>query len=348
MISVILAGGKGLRLWPESRQKRPKQLCKLIEDKSMLEHSIERLTKAGSQKILIVTSSDIEKDVIEISKNYKDSIDIEVLSEPEGKNTAPAVGLALSKIFPNFSDQLIGIFPADHHILDTYAFINAIEQAKLAAQQNHIVTIGVTPNRPETAYGYIEKSKYEVGELIGVFEVNSFREKPDYSTAETYLSSGNHMWNAGIYIAKVKNLIDEFEKHLPNIYENLCNGHEHYISSYNLLPNISLDYGIAEKTQYLAMVDGDFGWCDLGSWSALAELYNSDLSNNICQGSDIVTIESENCIIRQKDKSLVLFGVSDLVIIESDEIILISQREKIQDIKELTENLRNINREDLL
>ncbi|MEA1961380.1 MAG: mannose-1-phosphate guanylyltransferase [Bacillota bacterium] len=348
MISVILAGGKGLRLWPESRQAHPKQLCKFINNRSMLDHTIDRLMEANSERIIIITSDDLLPSIQSLVQTRSDGDLIEVLSEPEGKNTAPAVGLALTRFFPTEKDTVFGIFPADHHVLDVNSFKQSVAQAVAAAEHDHIVTIGIKPDRPETGYGYIEKSKWEIGEIPDVYQVNSFCEKPDVSTAESYLSSGQHMWNSGIYIGKAQTLMDEFSSYLPEIYSHLSQGYDHYIQSYNVLPSISLDYGIAEKSKRMAVVPGAFGWCDLGSWNALSELFDNDEDNNTCTGNDIVALESKNCVVKQKDKSIVLFGVENLLVVETDNIVLISDRERTQDIRTVVDLLQTRNREDLL
>lgn len=348
MISVVLAGGKGLRLWPESRQTRPKQLCKLVSDRSMLENTIDRLIHAGSNHLIIITSEDLKNDIQTIIDRREEPIRFDLLCEPEGKNTAPAVGMALAMCHQEKNNDILGIFPADHHILDNDLFVKSIKRALKAASNDHLVTIGVTPNRPETGYGYIEKANYEFGEIPGVFPVSSFCEKPDLPTAELYYQDGKHIWNAGIYIGKTQVLLDEFAQYLPEIYKYIINGYEKYKEAYPYLPEISLDYGIAEKSKRIAVVPGDFGWCDLGSWNALSELYTPDEKSNTCSGNDIILMDSENCLVRQKDKAIVLYDVKDLLVIETNDLILVSNRNRSQDIKNVVENLQHMQRTDLL
>jgi mannose-1-phosphate guanylyltransferase/mannose-6-phosphate isomerase len=348
MISVILAGGKGLRLWPESRRQRPKQLCSFVDNKSMLDHTIDRLMASGSRRIIIITSDDLLPNIRQVINNRKDSELIEILSEPEGKNTAPAVGLALSMLYKENPDEILGIFPADHHVLDTPAFSESIQRAALAAQHDHLATIGISPVRPETGFGYIEKTKWEIGEIPGVFQVSTFCEKPDAETAKSYLGSGQHMWNAGIYMGKAAVLAEEFQKHLPEIYVKLILGHEEYIKSYSELPNISLDYGIAEKSERMAVVPANFGWCDLGSWNALADLHEQDDMSNVFTGNDVILMDSKNCIVKQAEKTLVLFGVENLLVVETDDVILVSERNRSQEVRKIVELLDKENRFDLL
>lgn len=348
MIAVVLAGGKGIRLWPESRRERPKQLCKFVDDKSMLDHTLDRLTSAGSRKIIIITNDELVNNIRTQVQQRSDANMIEILSEPKGKNTAPAVGLVLSRYFDSHSDDVLGIFPADHHVLDIDGFGESVQRAFQAAKNNHLVTIGISPDRPETGYGYIEKTKWEIGELRDVYQVNSFREKPDLSTAQTYLSAGSYMWNAGIYIGKASTFIKEFEKYLPKIHEKLASGFDAYINSYSELPEISLDYGIAEKSERMAVVPANFGWCDLGNWNALAELHQKDNMRNVCNGKDIIVLDSSNCVVKQTKKAVVLFGVEDLLVVETDDVILVSDRNKSQDVRKIVDALQQQQRYDLL
>ncbi len=348
MIAVILAGGRGLRLWPESRKSRPKQLCKFVGNRSMLDHTIDRLNASGSTRIAIITNDDLFPLIQEMINNRPDADIIDILSEPEGKNTAPAVGLVLSFYHQKYPHETIGIFPADHHVLNVSAFKDSIRRACLAAKEGHLATIGIAPKRPETGYGYIEKTRFEVGEIPDVYHVNSFYEKPDLKTASDYLASGNHMWNSGIYIGKTSTLMEEFKNHLPALYEKLILGHEEYLNSYTTFPNISLDYGIAEKSKRIAVVSSDFGWCDLGSWNALAELYPLDDQQNVCSGEDITAIESKNCVIKQAGKSIVTFGLENIVIVETDDVIFVADGKRCQDFRSIITKLENQNREDLL
>ena len=348
MVAVVLAGGKGLRLWPESRRERPKQLCKFIDNKSMLDHTLDRLTASGYKQIIIITSDDLASSITSLVNKRPDAHLIEILSEPEGKNTAPAVGLVLSRYSDSNKDDIIGIFPADHHVLDTNAFGESIYRATRAAENNHLATIGITPDRPETGYGYIEKTKWEIGELKDIYGVHSFREKPDFPTAQTYLTTGRHMWNAGIYVGKASIFIEEFRRHLPEIHQKLVSGFDAYLNSYSELPEVSLDYGIAEKSERMAVVPADFGWCDLGSWNALAELYQHDDSKNVCHGKDVIVLDSKNCVVKQANKSVVLFGVDNLLVIETDDVILVSDRNKSQNVKAIVNALQEQQRHDLL
>lgn len=348
MIGVILAGGKGLRLWPESRRHRPKQLCKMVGDSSMLDQTIDRLKLAGSEKMVIITGDDLLPALKELVSQRPDAHRIDILSEPQGRNTAPAVGLVLSKYLNNSGDDILGIFPADHHILDSDGFAQSITLAQKAAEQDYLVTIGINPQRPETGFGYIERAQYEFATLPEVYSVDSFLEKPDLSTAESYLTTGQHMWNSGIYMGKCSLFMSEFQKYLPEVYGKIIQGYDQYIASYDQLPDISLDYGIAEKSNLMAVVPANFGWSDLGSWNALAEIHPADADDNVFCGPDVMAFDSKNCLVKQVEKSVVLFGVNDLLLVETEDLILVAPRQKIQGIRTLVQSLEKMHRHDLL
>lgn len=347
MISVILAGGRGLRLWPESRRQFPKQLCKFFDDKTMLDHTIDRLLLADSQQIIIITSDDLHHCINQIISKRTDRDKIELLSEPQGKNTAPAVGLVLAKYARQYPEEVVGIFPADHYVLDNQAFSTAVSQASQAAEQGYLATIGIAPDRPETGFGYIEKTKWEIGELNNVYPVHSFYEKPELKIAESYLNSGQHMWNAGIYISQFKTWLEEFSAYLPEVYQYISRGYDSYLSAYSALPNISLDYGIAEKSERMAVVPSEFGWSDLGSWDALAKLHPADANKNTVSG-DVILKDSQQCIVKQSNKTIVLYGVENLLVVETDQTIFIADRNKAQEIKDVVDFLTKEQRYDLL
>jgi mannose-1-phosphate guanylyltransferase/mannose-6-phosphate isomerase len=348
MVAVILAGGRGTRLWPESRQYRPKQLCKLIAGRSMLDHTIDRLEAAGFAQILIITSQELLTQVEEIAGRHGENKRLCVLAEPEAKGTAPALGLALAQRLDCPPEEIIGVFPADHHISDRKAFNKAIRRSAAAAECSQLVTIGVPPSRPETGYGYIEKARYEFSQLPGVYPVESFREKPDQRTADSYLASGKYSWNSGIYMATRQTFMEEFKKHLPALYTYIRQGDAAYREAYRLLPEISLDYGIAEKSYCTAVVAGEFDWCDLGSWDSLGDLLPADPEGNTIQGEDALALNSQRCMVRQTDKTVVLYNVKDLLVVESDHVILVADRLHMQDIRKLVGELERQERYDLL
>ncbi|MDO4540940.1 MAG: sugar phosphate nucleotidyltransferase [Syntrophomonadaceae bacterium] len=346
MIALILAGGKGLRLWPESRRSRPKQLCALLDERSMLEQTIDRLRSAGAERIVIITGDDLAGEIAGRLLHRADAV--EILSEPVGRNTAAAVGLGLAYCQDVDEKEIIGVFPADHHVGDENAFIQCMRRAQAAAEQGYLVTVGIRPERAETAYGYIERSRYEFAAMPEVYPVESFREKPQRDEAARYLATGDYMWNAGIYMGQLGLLKQEFFRFLPDIHAAAQGGYDHCRKQYAALPDISLDHGVAERSRHMAVVPGDFGWCDLGSWNTLSEVLPADEAGNCSSGGDVLLLESENCVVRQRHRSVVLFGVQDLVVVENDDVVMVTRRQCAQDLRRVTDHLEQQERFDLL
>lgn len=348
MISVILAGGKGNRLWPKSRLNYPKQFCRLIDEHSMLDNTIKRLINIGSTKVIIITNDHLLDVTKYLVNKRQDSEMVEILSEPEGRNTAPAIGLILAKLGLNNADKIIGVFPADHYIPETPAFSQTIASAVAAASDGFLVTLGITPTHPETGYGYIEKDLHQDQILPDVYNVRSFREKPDVHTAKKYIDSGRYLWNSGIYIGQVKTLLNEYSRHLPSVFAEILKGYDSYLQAYDNLPSISLDNAISEKSEIMAVVESNFHWHDLGSWESFKALFATDTEGNCFIGKDILTLESKECLIGQENKTIVLYGVENLLVIETNEIIFVTKRDKGQDIRNVVEMLKEKGRFDLL
>ena len=347
MICLILAGGRGVRLWPESTEARPKQLCKFFGDKSMLEHTIERTISVGARSIIIITSKDqVEAITRVVRQNVYDNVDI--IGEPQGKNTAPAVGLAISRYLDSNPQDVIAVFPSDHFIGDIAAFKWVISRAAKAAEAGYLVTIGIKPSYPETGYGYIQAENRELPELEGVYKVVSFKEKPDLVTAEHYIKTGGYYWNAGIFLGRVDVFAREFARHLPEVYQFIEKGFESYLESYESLPEISIDYGIAEKSKRVAVVPGDFGWSDVGSWKALAELLEGDKEGNVLLGPDVVAVNTYNCLVKQNSRTVALLGVRDLVVVETPDVVMVCHKDEAQKVRILVEVLSEMGKNHLL
>jgi len=258
----------------------------------------------------------------------------EVIGEPMGRNTAPAVGLVLAGgNIPE--DEVIGVFPADHYIEDDVEFHQVVGQAIDLSRKEFLVTIGIIPDRPETGYGYIERGFSLGGQA---YRVKAFHEKPDPFTAARYVASKGFYWNAGIFIATAATWTRLFQQHLPELFRFISLGQEAYLEAYAGFPDVSIDYGIAEKCGKMAVVEGNFGWNDVGSWSALANVLPLDEQGNALTGK-VVAVESTNCLGRSEGRSIVLFGVDNLVVVESGDYILVCPKQKSQDIKGLLARL---------
>lgn len=327
MISVVLAGGKGVRLWPESTEKRPKQLCDFMGRGSLLNMTLQRLQPLGE---LMVVCGDDQKSLIESEDN---GIKMTVLTEPMGRNTAPAVGLVLAAKVGAPKDVL-GVFPADHFIDNDQEFRRVIQRAEDLARQDYLVTIGISPAYAETGYGYIERVNKKDSYLV-----KAFHEKPDMETAISYVKSGDFFWNAGIFIATVETWSKLIHDNLPALYETMQKGLEAYRMDYHSYPNISIDYAIAEKCRRLAVLEGNFGWSDIGSWDALAAVLDQDEQGNALVG-DVVAIESSGCLGRSQQKRVVIFGVADLVVVETEDDILVCPKDRSQDIRKVVEYIQ--------
>ncbi len=347
LICLILAGGRGVRLWPESTEARPKQLCKFFGDKSMLEHTIDRTISIGAQRILIITSKDqVEAITQVVQRNAYPNV--EVVGEPQGKNTAPAVGLAISRYLYSSPQEVIAVFPSDHFIGDIAAFKWIIGRALKAAEAGYLVTIGVKPAYPETGYGYIQAASRELPQLDGVYSVISFKEKPDVVTAEHYIRTGGYYWNAGIFLGRVDVFAQEFARYLPEVYRFIEEGFDTYLESYDSLPEISIDYGIAEKSDKVAVVPGDFGWSDVGSWKALAELLEGDKEGNVLLGDDVVAVNTYNCLVKQNSRTVALLGVRDLVVVETPDVVMVCHKDEAQKVRILVDVLSEMGKNHLL
>lgn len=329
MLSVILAGGRGVRLWPESTADRPKQMCDFLGKGSLLHMTLLRLAAMGP--MIVVCGQDQAGQLAPECR----AMNAAVLAEPAGRNTAPAVGCVLAGDDVQ-DDEIVGIFPSDHYIEDDQAFRYTLEQAAVLARQGYLVTVGIQPLYAETGYGYIE------GIADHPFAVKAFHEKPDYETAVKYLQKGNYFWNAGIFIAAAgtwRSLIGEF---LPALYAQMLQGRDAYMNAYPSLPDISIDYGIAEKCRQMAVVHSSFGWNDIGSWDALAAVLEQDEQGNALKGN-AMAVDSSGCLARSRDKQLVLFGLQDMVVVETEDTILVCPKQRSQDIKELVETVKRRN-----
>lgn len=322
MLSIVLAGGKGSRLWPESTAQKPKPLLRPTGSETLLTMTINRLKPCG--KITVVCSAENLQAIQDELANQT----IEVVPEPYGRSTAPAVAIFLAD-GTIADDEIVGVFPSDHYVASHKSFIETIKAAEPLAREGSLVTIGIMPDKPATAYGYIEYCADHP------FKVKAFHEKPDAQQAISYINQGNYYWNSGIFIATAHTWRSLITQHLPEIGVIMLQGRTACLNAYLEMESISIDYGIAEKAANLAVIKGDFGWSDIGSWDSLAELMTKDVAGNSLQGKALA-IETQNCLVRSSDKEVVLFGVHDLIVIETDRHILICPQDRAQDIKKIT------------
>ena len=351
---VIMAGGSGTRFWPRSRKKRPKQLLNITGDEILLKKTIDLIAPIiPDNRITIVTTS-LQADAV---KSTVPRIpEKNVISEPFGKNTAPAIGIAALFIEKDAQDAVMVVLPADHYIEDATTFHQTIlAGAAQAAQGDYIVTIGIPPRGPETGYGYIEAGEQKEAKH-GIYAVTSFHEKPDREKATSYIKKGNFFWNSGIFIARTTTMLQEIQNYLPHNHQGLMtiqaslgtdNESKVINNVYNEMEAISIDYGVIEKSNRVFMIQGNFGWNDVGSWPSAAQYWPKDNTNNASIG-ELINIDSSECIVYSPKKSVALLGVKDLVIVEDEDALLVCKKERAQDVKKLVDILKSKGRDDIL
>ena len=344
MKSIILAGGSGSRLWPLSRDMYPKQLLSLDNENSLLQQTFLRLRKFSSaENIATVTNIKHFQD-IKLQLNSIDSNNL-VIAEPLGKNTAPAIACTLEYFMQknNNDDDIVLIVPSDHLINNIAAFAETVRKGEKLAQAGYIVTFGIKPTYPETGYGYIKIAKsFETG-----FEVEKFVEKPDLVTAQEYLNSGKFYWNAGIFMAKISTLLDEFAKYEPEIFATLknldfSNSTKINYSIYEAMPSISIDYAIMEKSDKIALIELESDWNDLGSWQSLYEIKPKDENGNVLTGK-VVVDDVKNSFIYSQKELVAVSGLEDVVIVETEDAIMACKMSDSQSVKKLYEKLKESN-----
>lgn len=346
-----MAGGAGTRFWPKSTKEHPKQFLSLFGDKTMLQATVDRIKPdIPADRIWIITN---ERYVDLVKTQLLDLPESNIIGEPVAKNTAPCVAAAAALIARQDDQATMAVLPADHLISDTQAFISVLKAgAKKAQQSNTMVTIGVQPSRPETGYGYIEIEK-ESGETVDDYElkrVAQFREKPDIATARQFVFSGRFLWNSGMFIWTVSTILEQFKKHLPEVSEqieqlkpaiNTDDQTDAINTFYRACPSVSIDYGIMEKAENVFVIQGTFGWNDVGSWKALYELEDKDENKNVVKARQFVSEESTgNLIYSENGKIIALAGVENLAVVETDDAILICNLDKAQAVKQVVNQLK--------
>ena len=342
---VILAGGGGTRLFPLSRECYPKQFLHVIGDKSLLAQTVQRfLNLVKAEDIIIVTN---EKYIFHVKAELK-SVNAEkahIIVEPIGRNTAPAIALAQiyckDKLKCN-ENEILFVSPSDHLIKPIEDFQRLIKQAEISAKQGNIITLGIKPTKPETGYGYIEAVKNKESTIIKVI---SFKEKPDLRTAEKYLEAGNYFWNSGMFMFSIKTMQNEFVELTPEIMEIINKGYKYTVENFSHMPDISIDYAIAEKSQKMMMMpmQGIY-WNDIGSFDAIAEVL-SDENNNAFIGNTL----TENCtdtMIIGEDRLIAGIDLDNLVIVDTPDVLLVTKKGQSQKVKDVVVKLKKADRKE--
>lgn len=352
--ALIMAGGKGERFWPRSRASLPKQFLSLTDDgKTMIQLTVERIRPLVElEDVYIATNAAYRNLVIQQLPGLPEQ---NILCEPIGRNTAPCIGLGAVHISQKYEDATMMVLPSDHLIKYNDIFVNTLTQAcEVAEKANNLVTIGITPNYPETGYGYI---KYDAAKKDGnSYEVEKFVEKPDLEVAMEYLESGDYLWNSGMFAWKISTILDNFKSYMPSTFDGLMKikaaigtdaETEVLNSEFPNLESQSVDYGIMEKAENIYILSGNFGWDDVGSWLAVARIKNSDENNNVVNGN-VVTVNTQDCVIEGSDKLIATVGLRDIIVVDTPDAILISTKENAGEIKQVLAKLRETNKEQYL
>ena len=343
LCALIMAGGKGTRFWPLSTEKNPKQFLNLVGEESMIQMTVNRLKPIiPMERIFVVTDQKYEKLV---NEHLTELPSENIIIEPVGMNTAPCIALSAMLIEKKFPNATLAVLPSDHLIENEALFQTTLQAADLYVEMNPkaIVTLGMEVTRPEVGYGYI---KYE-NELNSIYDlsirkVDKFVEKPDVETAKRYMDEGCYLWNGGMFIWKTQNIISLTKQHLSSTYELLAqiansSSSDFEQKLYELYPqveSISVDYGIMERAEQICVIPSSFGWDDIGSWLSLERYRETDEQNNIIDG-EIKALNSKGNIVVSKTKPMVLCGVEDLILVETDEVVMVMKKEDVGRISEL-------------
>ena len=342
MKAVILAGGSGTRLFPLSRKNFPKQFLSIDSSKSLFQKTVERCLKAvgNINDIIIITNNEYQFHV----KNQLEDIGIKdfknIILEPIGRNTAPAVALAVRYALDKLNvaeNETLFISPSDHIISPEDRFVDYVKKADYFAKKGFIVTFGVNPTKPETGYGYIEADM----PIEEAYKVKQFHEKPDLKTAQKYIMAGNYYWNSGMFTFSIKTILEEFKKHSPDIFNQINEKtFEEVVISFIDMPDISIDYAVMEKTDKAVVLPLNIVWSDVGSWDSVYEVLDKDENENVKVGN-VIDIDTKKSLIFGNERIIATVGVEDLMVIETPDVIVIAKKGEGQKIKDLVSVLKS-------
>lgn len=345
---VIMAGGIGSRFWPMSRSSYPKQFLDILNTgKSLIQWTFDRFaTFIPTENIYVVTS----QEYMSIVADQLPAMPLEnILGEPSRKNTAPCIAYISFKVNKKDPQASMIVAPADHIILDTTSFTKVcLEALGFVSGHNAFITLGIKPTHPNTGYGYIQYEQHAIND--NVYKVKTFTEKPNLELAKTFVSSGEFLWNAGIFAWQVKNILAAFEKYLPEMYEvfaaeeskfNTPDEEKTLNEIYSLCTNISIDFGIMEKADNVYIIPSSFGWGDLGTWNSAYENLPKDEFENAIASENVITIDTTNCMVHApKEKLLLVQGMDDYIIVDTNDVLMICKKDKEQEIKEYVSKVK--------
>ncbi len=346
VFSIIMAGGGGTRFWPLSRQCRPKQLLNLGGSDAMINETIKRNAAVISYNNTFIVTNQSQSEILK--EILLEGVPREnVLSEPVGRNTTACIAYAASKIHKRYGDSIISIFPSDAYINKEEEYLNVLVRAiKFAEENDSFITLGIRPAFAATGYGYIKYSPHDRHE--GICFVEEFIEKPNSEKAKLYLNSGNYLWNSGILVCRTGVILDNIRRFLPKLYKQIETLSEYYDTVqetemlntiYPLLQSVSVDYGILERSDDVMVIPGDFGWNDVGSWDMLGVVFPPDKNGNIVK-AEHVGIDTKNTIV-YGNSLIATVGVEDMIIIKTDDALLICPKSRAQEVKDIVELLKD-------
>ena len=350
---VIMAGGGGTRFWPLSRREEPKQLLNLSGKDLMINETIDRIAGVADKKDIFIVTNEAQMPKMEKAVEGRVARD-HILAEPAARNTAACIGYAAMEILKKYGDGIMCVFPSDHFVKNQEEFTRILGLAVEAAErEDKLITLGITPTFPSTGYGYIRFDRSAPGVAKQVLE---FKEKPDEETAKRYLASGEYSWNSGMFVWKASTILEKFKELLPEIYAclekigdamNTAEEARVIAEIYPMIPSISIDYGILEKSSDVLVISAEFGWNDVGSWDNLGVLYEEDENGNVLAGNQI-NIDTKNCISYSGKRLIATVGVENLIIVETEDAVLVCDKSRAQDVKRIVDQLKAEGREEYL
>ena len=354
ILPVILSGGSGTRLWPLSRRLHPKQLLPLVNDTTMLQDTITRLTGSPDIDHAVVICNDDYRFMVAEQVKETDITSNEIILEPFGRNTAPAIALAAFNAVRDGDDPVLLVLPADHVIADVETFQGALQVGKQQSEAGCLVTFGVVPDMPETGFGYIKADSS--GGQAEHYPVEQFVEKPDAETAAAYVADGSYYWNSGMFMFRASSYLDALQQHSPGIYAaskaaiDSAERDADFVrvgeEQFEQCPSDSIDYAVMEKANNAVVIPVDIGWSDVGSWSALHDVGDVDSEGNTLIG-DVKTGMTSNSYVRANDRLVVTLGVDNMIVVDTDDALLVANRDNVQDIKSIVEQLSREQRDEV-
>ncbi len=352
--ALIMAGGRGERFWPRSRMKLPKQFISLTGDgKTMIQLTVERISPLVKPEDIFIATGEMYRGLVR--EQLPEIPEENILCEPVGRNTAPCIALGAAHIRKKYGDALMMVLPSDHIIKYTAMFVQVLNDAcSVAEDGENLVTIGITPTYPETGYGYIQFDN-EAG-TGRAYPVKRFVEKPNFATAQQYLESEQYLWNSGMFTWKASSVLKNIERYMPSLYGGIAaiesaigsDAEETVLKNeFEKFDSVSIDYGVMEKADAIYTLPGTFGWDDVGSWLAVERIQKTNEFGNVVDGN-VITVDTKNSTIQGGEKLIAAVGLSDIVVVDTEDAILICQKQSANGIKKVLENLRICNRKEYI